>query len=331
MKAKHLIVFDMDGVIVDVSDSYRDVVRQAARLFFGPARASEKLPNPLFELSDLALVKQGGGLNNDWDLTRQVIDLLFALVEKPVVQGSQDPWSRYRDTLNRCDVTALASYLAETPQPLKTLVRQKNRSEDVFIGCLYRGDVGSGNIIKQIFQELYLGEVLFRSTYHLTPQIYRGQGYILREKVLVDREVLAELSSEHILAIATGRPKAEAEYPLNSFDLKKYFSVIYTLDDCLKEEKRIFETEGRAVALSKPNPFMLDAIAAGRLDQVGKLYYIGDMPDDMRAAARSCFGYKSIGILISAPDKASLRKELRHAGAGYIIEDFRQLKAILEK
>jgi len=33
-KPQALIVFDMDGVIVDVSGSYRDTVRQTARLFF---------------------------------------------------------------------------------------------------------------------------------------------------------------------------------------------------------------------------------------------------------------------------------------------------------
>ncbi|TET77606.1 MAG: TIGR01548 family HAD-type hydrolase, partial [Candidatus Heimdallarchaeota archaeon] len=34
MKSKRLIVFDMDGVIIDVSKSYRDTIRQTARLFF---------------------------------------------------------------------------------------------------------------------------------------------------------------------------------------------------------------------------------------------------------------------------------------------------------
>ena len=79
MKSKNLIVFDMDGVIIDVSASYRDVVRHTAGLFFQPAQGAEKLPDPLFDLADLAAVKQSGGLNNDWDLTYLVIKLLFSL------------------------------------------------------------------------------------------------------------------------------------------------------------------------------------------------------------------------------------------------------------
>ena len=118
MKPKNLIAFDMDGVIIDVSGSYRDVVRQTARLFFRPAGAWKKLPEPLFKLSDLAAVKQSGGLNNDWDLTFVVINLLFSLIDKPEVQESRDPWTRYRRTMSQCEVSGLADFLLSTDKPL---------------------------------------------------------------------------------------------------------------------------------------------------------------------------------------------------------------------
>ena len=114
MRSKNLIVFDMDGVIVDVSASYRDVVRRTTELFFRPARALENLPQPLFKLSDLAAVKQSGGLNNDWDLTYAVINLLFTVVEAWNVHESRDPWARYRQTIPQCDVTRLTGFLAST-------------------------------------------------------------------------------------------------------------------------------------------------------------------------------------------------------------------------
>ena len=235
----------MDGVIIDVSDSYRDVVRRTAGLFFQPARGAERLPNPLFELSDLAAVKQSGGLNNDWDLTFAVICLFFSLVDDVGIHESHDPWTRYRATIGCCDVNSLADFLQSTDRPLASLLEQHGRYENEFVRSTYQGDVGSGNIIKQIFQEIYLGETLFRSTYNLDPAIYRGEGFILREKVLIDRPLLAELAENNVLAIATGRPRAEAEYPLKHFRLNQFFSHILTLDDCLSAEKRIFEQEGR--------------------------------------------------------------------------------------
>jgi phosphoglycolate phosphatase-like HAD superfamily hydrolase len=319
----------MDGVIIDVSNSYRDVVRQTTRQFFSPAKAAKQLPDPLFELSDLAVVKQSGGLNNDWDLTVAVINLLFTLVDAFKTHESRDPWARYRQTMRQCKLHRLADFLASRDNPLKSLFNQWGKPENPFIASLYRGDVGSGNIIKQIFQEIYLGPALFKSTYHIEPEIYRGEGYILREKLLVDRSILAELSQNNLLAIATGRPGSEAEYPLKHFRLRQFFPMVLTLDDCVREEKRILAQESSAVSLSKPDPFMLDAIAESYRNAVDGFFYIGDLPDDMLAAARSRFKFKSIGILISAPDKSSLKKNLQRAGADYILEDFESLKNII--
>ncbi len=329
MKTKNLIVFDMDGVIIDVSASYRDVVRRTAGLFFQPARGAEKMPDPLFELSDLAAVKQSGGLNNDWDLTFAVISLFFSLFDNPDIHANKDPWSRYRDTIDRCDVASMVNFLQSKDKPLVSLLKQHGRYEDSFVNSLYQGDVGSGNIIKQIFQEIYLGEDLFRSTYKMDPAVYRGQGYILREKVLIDQQLLEELAAENVLAIATGRPRAEAQYPLNHFQLDQYFAHILTLDDCLAEEKRIFEQDGRTVSLSKPDPFMLDAVVTKCRESFDNFYYIGDMPDDMLAAAGAAAKCKGIGLLLTAPDKKSLAKNLTAAGADYVIDSFEALREII--
>jgi phosphoglycolate phosphatase-like HAD superfamily hydrolase len=142
--------------------------------------------------------------------------------------------------------------------------------------------------------------------------------------------MLDRLAANHILAIATGRPRAEADYPLDHFDIRKYFKMILALEDCFYEEQRILKTEGKKVSLSKPHPFMLDAIANGQKEAVNEFYYIGDMPDDMLAAKKSNAGYRSVGLLISAPDKTSLKKQLLNAGADHIVEDFEQLTSVLE-
>jgi HAD superfamily hydrolase (TIGR01548 family) len=330
MKPKRLIVFDMDGVLIDVSRSYRDTVRQTVKLFFKGARSREDLPDPLFPLSDLARVKQSGGLNNDWDLTCLIINLLFSLVKTPKIHEDSDSWSRYQKTINRCDVAVLAQFLRSTNRPLTTLLEKKGKLNDEFIMRLYVNDVGSGNIIKQIFQEIYLGKDLFQLTYGMPPKVYNGEGYINRENLLVKKSILEYLSKNNILAIATGRPKAEADYPLDFFDLRKYFTIILTLDDCITEEKKILEQEGKKVSLTKPNPYLLDAIAETKKHEASGFYYIGDMPDDMVTASRSRAGFIGIGLLSSSPDKANLKRGLLRAGADYIIEDFEELKRIIE-
>jgi phosphoglycolate phosphatase-like HAD superfamily hydrolase len=319
----------MDGVIIDVSASYRDVVRQTTGLFFQPARGAEMLPSPLFELSDLAAVKQSGGLNNDWDLTFEVICLLSSLVDYSADGEKNGSWSRYREIMGRCNVSSMAKFLKSTRRPLLALLKAHGRYEDKFVNSLYQGDVGSGNIIKQIFQEIYLGQTLFTSTYQLEPAVYHGEGYILREKVLIEPPLLEKLAAANVLAIATGRPRAEAEYPLAQFGLKQYFSHVLTLDDCLAEERRILENEGRTVSLSKPDPFMLDAIVKKCCEPLDIIYYVGDMPDDMIAAARSGSNCVGIGAIVSAPDRIRLKNDLLQAGAHFIIDDFKLLQEII--
>ena len=304
-------------------------MRQTAKLFFKNARAYEKLPEPLFTQSDLAAVKQSGGLNNDWDLACLVINLLFDVIEKPPVYERKDPWDRYRETIGQCNVTALAEFLKSTPKPLSTLHQKVGLSKNSFIYGLYTGDVGSGNIIKQIFQEVYLGQRLFEATYRLVPKFYQGEGFNDREQLLIDKRILEELAANNILAIATGRPRTEANVPLDQFDLRKYFLEVLALEDCLMEEEKILKAEGRKVSLSKPHPFMLDAIASHLKKPAEGYFYVGDMPDDMVAAKKSQAKYKGIGFLLAAPDKENLKKELLRAGADTIIEDIAQLMSFI--
>ena len=330
MKNSKLIVFDMDGVLIDVSGSYRETVRQTAKLFFNIAPSSEKLPEPLFPLADLAAVKQSGGLNNDWDLSCLVINLLFNQIEKPPVYRSKDPWAQYQETISQCDVGPLEDLLRSTPKPLTAMLQKVGKTKNAFIYGLYTGDVGSGNIIKQIFQEVYLGKNLFEATYGQPPRFYHDDGLIHREALMIDKGLLEELAAEHVLAIATGRPRAEADYPLDHFGIRKYFTRVMALEDCLEQEKKILKTEGKKVSLSKPHPYMLDALAAETQHPVAEYVYIGDMPDDMLASKRSAAGYKGIGMLLSTPDKALLKADLLNAGADSIIEDFDQLKRLLK-
>lgn len=330
MQHSKLIVFDMDGVLIDVSGSYRETVRQTAKLFFQQSPSSEKLPEPLFPLADLAAVKQGGGLNNDWDLSCLIINLLFNQIEKPPVYESKDTWAQYQETISQCDMNALSDFLTSTPTPLSDSLRKVGKTKNAFIYGLYTGDVGSGNIIKQIFQEVYLGKDLFEATYDRAPQFYHDAGLIHCEQLLIDKRLLEKLAAKHVLAIATGRPRAEADYPLAQFDLGKYFAKIMALEDCLEQEKRVLKTEGKKISLSKPDPFMLDAIAADLQDSVADYFYVGDMPDDMVAAKRAAAGFKGIGVLLSTPDRARLKTDLLKAGADTVIEDFEDLMSLVE-
>jgi HAD superfamily phosphatase len=327
MDRQKLIVFDMDGVIVDVSGSYREAVRQTARLFFNGIASEDDLPDPLFSLADLASVKQAGGLNNDWDLTYHVLTLLMTEVDSSREERRLQGWACLEDLMARCDAAALARFLKSSKTPLADLHNHHSGPTNAWIECLSGGDVDTGNIIKQIFQELYLGGPLFRQTYGIVPRVHDGEGLIDREALLIPFGIFNRLAEKNKLAVATGRPRSEAEHALDRFNLRSFFRTTYTLDECLAEEKRIYDQSGEYVSLGKPHPFMLDAIVENCSEIPGELYYVGDMPDDMLAASNSDYAYKGIGILHASPHKQTLKQSLVKAGAAVIVEDADHLMA----
>jgi HAD superfamily hydrolase (TIGR01548 family) len=332
METKSLIVFDMDGVLVDVTNSYRETVRRTARLFFERSHGSKRLPNPLFPLEDLAEVKRSGGLNNDWDLAFKVISLLFSKVAgEPAARVSpQKPWDAYAAESSTWNVAPLAEFLASGPGALQCL----NASTAPGSGNLsrfYQGDVRDGNVIKQIFQEIYLGGALFEATYDLPSRIYDGEGLIHQETPLVGREVLSRLHARHRMAVATGRPRSEAVFALEVHGFKGFFDFLLTLDDCLAAERARELASGLRPSLSKPDPFMLDTAAAGSNPKPEKFYYVGDMPDDMVAARRSKYPFVPVGVIGRGPGAAAAGEALNRAGAEFLVEGVEDLEAILDE
>jgi HAD superfamily phosphatase len=58
----HIIVFDMDGVLVDVSESYRETIVRTVQHFTGTT----------IERALIQKYKNEGGWNNDWELSQRI-------------------------------------------------------------------------------------------------------------------------------------------------------------------------------------------------------------------------------------------------------------------
>ena len=56
--SKPILVFDMDGVLVDVTESYRETIARTAESFTGAAVTREQIQE----------YKNRGGFNDDWRL-----------------------------------------------------------------------------------------------------------------------------------------------------------------------------------------------------------------------------------------------------------------------
>jgi HAD superfamily hydrolase (TIGR01548 family) len=63
LKPKKLLIFDMDGVLIDTSKSYRMAIKKTCGYFLQEEVSFEEIRN----------AKNLGGLNNDWDLTEYLL------------------------------------------------------------------------------------------------------------------------------------------------------------------------------------------------------------------------------------------------------------------
>ena len=185
---KPLFVFDMDGVLFDVQDSYREAIKQTYKYYLGHLPSDNEIQN----------VKNMGNMCNDWDVTHY-------------------------------------------------LIKKAGKNADY-------------NQMVDVFQNLF-----FVKDKKPCP------GLIDNEINVFDKTFFKKLTKYADCAIFTMRPKDEAFYSLEKYDIKKYFSYIICNED----------VEGKY----KPDPFGLLKIM--KHSPHTEVYYFGDTVDDVLAGVNA--------------------------------------------
>ena len=119
--ADRIIVFDMDGVLVEVSESYRATIVETVRLFTGETIAREAIQE----------YKNQGGWNNDWLLSQKICaDLGYPIALDTVI-------TRFNEIFFG-DATRPGLMLRERWLPLPGLLERLNARFDlgIFTGRL---------------------------------------------------------------------------------------------------------------------------------------------------------------------------------------------------
>ena len=336
-----ILIFDMDGVLIDVSKSYRKTIQRTTQFYLETCLGLERKRKDWITNEEISLFKSAGGFNNDWDLTSGLLLYLLSISGFPPLPKRK----RFSS------VQEIGPYLKTKSSMIhrKTPIRPKWRHLLFFLkkvkisggglrgvrrvlgtsweGWVYRlGDIDQENLIKRIFQEIYLGEK-FAVRYPLSPLFYKGKGFHLQEKLLIPKKILSALRKRVRLAIASGRPGFEAELALKRFHLHPYFDSVMTLDDCEAEEKCILASMGKKIYLSKPHPYSILRTVQGIGIPDPKCGYVGDVVDDMLAArtAKKYLSILAIGFLVGHRDQKTGKISLIKSGADLVIEKPSQL------
>ena len=195
------VVLDIDGVLVDVADSYRRAVVESV----------ERLHGRTIDRDEVQYFKDAGGFNNDWDVTDAVA--LYVLAD------DRDPLS----------LPAFAERIGEGGGGLtaaESVVADHLGSVDL---AAVR-DAWDSTALRETFQALYLGSELYRDLEGGDPP-FETPGYIHDEPVLVDGDTLDRLDADADVGVLTGRPAAEADIALDRVGLAVPDDHRFTMDD----------------------------------------------------------------------------------------------------
>ena len=196
------VVLDVDGVLVDVADSYRRAIVESVEQVYGET----------IDRGDIQQFKDAGGFNNDWELTDAAA--LYVLARR---EGMELSLSQFTDTIEAMGggLGAARTVVGEEIPPAEL--------ERVFA-------TWDSDELRDVFQQLYLGSDLYRELEGGEPS-WERPGFIHDEPVLIDPETIETLTDRFAVGILTGRPAAEAEIALDRVGLSVPDEHRFTMDD----------------------------------------------------------------------------------------------------
>ena len=334
-----VIIFDIDGVLIDVSESYRNAIRQTTQIYLEAALGLEPFSGELVSPQDVAAFKLAGGFNNDWDLTTGVLSYFLEMLDTAPTrelpkttaeilvylrEAGRHVNATVEQLWQRKDIAAFARAVGEAGGGLAAVSRILGERNEHWLFA--SGDPRGTNLVKRIFEEVYLGEEYFAKEYGEPPLIYHGSGLIRRERLIMTPAVLEAIGKRVALGVATGRPRNQATYALETAGIRNYFRSLVTHEDIQAEEARTGQSA------SKPHPYTLYEAVRRITSEHVRCAYIGDTLDDVRAAnaAKSEMDFVSIGCLAPAEDKQAMRREFERVEADVIVNHPDELVELIE-
>lgn len=252
------LILDIDGVILDVTSSFRVAISQTVQYYFSKVLGFSG-ETTLLTPQDTQLFKLAGGFNNDWDLTSTAI--LFYIAK-----------SKELSTKN----FGLLREQGESLEDFTADVRRQGggvkAARLLALGRLTEGERQEIDKewdpvkIRRIFQEFYGGIDYCQRLYGFRPSLIDENGLLNREKVLLDARMLESFYPQ--VAILTGRTRQETMVALERATILKKI-----LPD------QIFSDGEADESMKKPQPGALLKLAEIMESKV--CVYAGDVLDDL--------------------------------------------------
>ena len=298
------IIFDCDGVLIDITNSYDLAIKQTVDfIIYEMASLNEK------NIVTTAMIdgfKATGGFNDEVDVT-------YALILSAVAARKLNkPFSEFvNEVTQKSDQTGIKSVE-------KFLDSLKVDLSDIRNKLAYPGKRFE-NLLSSVFDEMFYGADLFTKLYNKKPKFFNGKGLIENDMVLIDKNLLDELHKKFKtnISIVTGRGLLSA-----SHSLKKLFEEFNI------NNSRFLEDEPREMA--KPNPQSL--ISSIRGMGTSCTIFVGDSTEDYlmaHEATKKGIDVIFCGVYGTSKDPALKIALFQEKGADIIIESVNMIPKTL--
>ena len=260
-KIKNLdaIIFDCDGVLIDISNSYDLAIKKTVDFIIKEMVNIDK-PN-LVTTDIIEGFKATGGFNDEVDVTYSLILSIVA------ANKLSKPFSEFIfEVIKNADQTGIAS-VERYFDTIKVDISEIKRK------LAYPGSHDT-NVLYLIFDEIFYGTKLYYELYKRKPKFFDGKGLIDNDVVLLKKELLDKLQKRFgkKIAIVSGRGYISTKYSLKTlfdeFDLKN---------------SKFLEDESRELA--KPNPHSLISSIKGLNSSC--TMFVGDSTEDFIMARKA--------------------------------------------
>jgi len=295
------VVLDVDGVLVDVADSYRRAIVESVDAVYGDTIDREAIQQ----------FKNAGGFNNDWELTYAAA--LYVLARR---EGMSLSLAQFTDAIHGMGggLDAARTVVGEelTPAERERVLARWNRDR-----------------LRDVFQQLYLGSDLYREIEGGDPDRERP-GFIYDEPVIVTAETIDALTARFHVGVLTGRPAAEADIALERAGLDVPDEHRFTMDDWDEGKPDPSALVTLAERFEREEPRSSER----RTQSVDRVAFVGDTLDDVRTAVNADETddrtYYGIGVLTGGLTGDHGRKRYEQAGAAATLDSVNDLPDFLE-
>ena len=226
----------------------------------------------------------------------------------------------------------LAQASLEKPKPIETSLigidPEILETKQALSEQLIPYDLEKPDLLKRLFEEIYLGKELYTKVYNTTSFFNFDKNFIDVEEFIPTKETLNLLYQKFgRFGIYSGRPKPQGLYILEKFGYTEYFD----------ENKSVFlgdmlKTEIEMEKLGKPNPTLFIELLEKYSDNGTGILYIGDgIADAILVKKTKLKGIKDLyffGVSSSSEDLGKLFNEYNKHGADAIVTDVNDIPSL---